>query len=92
MSRFAKIARRSFLIGSAAIVGGVAFGYYQYRRDPDNPLLPDADPGKGEATQASLSLSTWARLDRSALIFMTCSPGYLGALGLLILVELVGVY
>ena len=28
MGRFGKIARRSFLIGSAAIAGGVAFGVY----------------------------------------------------------------
>ena len=40
MGKFGKIARRSFLIGSAAIAGGVAFGYYQYRKDPANPLSP----------------------------------------------------
>ena len=32
MSRLGKIARRTFLIGSAAVVGGVAFGVYKYRR------------------------------------------------------------
>ncbi|MEZ5797016.1 MAG: hypothetical protein R3D63_05770 [Paracoccaceae bacterium] len=32
MARLRTIARRSFLIGSAAIVGGVAFGWYQYRK------------------------------------------------------------
>lgn len=40
MSRIGTIARRSFLIGSAAIVGGVAFGVYQYRKDEPNPLTP----------------------------------------------------
>ncbi len=38
MSRIGTIARRSFLIGSAAIVGGVAFGVYKLNQDPDNPL------------------------------------------------------
>lgn len=42
-----KIARRSFLIGSAVIVGGVAFGTYAVRRPHDNPLLSDL--GNGEA-------------------------------------------
>ena len=47
MSRIGKIARRTFLIGSAAVVGGVAFGYYMYKRPPVNPLLDDL--GAGEA-------------------------------------------
>lgn len=32
MSRLGAISRRSFLIGSAAIAGGVAFGWYAYRK------------------------------------------------------------
>ncbi len=32
------IARRGFLIGSVAIVGGAAFGYWQYRKALPNPL------------------------------------------------------
>lgn len=44
MSRFGKIARRTFLIGSAAIVGGVAFGVYKIRQTPPNPL--QAGPGE----------------------------------------------
>jgi isoquinoline 1-oxidoreductase beta subunit len=32
------IARRTFLVGSAAIAGGLAVGYYVYRRPYDNPL------------------------------------------------------
>ena len=39
MSRPASIARRSFLIGSSVIAGGVAFGVYLVRRTPANPLL-----------------------------------------------------
>ena len=46
MASIGKIARRTFLIGSAAIVGGVAFGVYQVRKDAPNPLVA----GEGEAT------------------------------------------
>ncbi|KIC39535.1 xanthine dehydrogenase family protein molybdopterin-binding subunit [Leisingera sp. ANG-M7] len=45
MASFKKIARRSFLIGSAAIVGGVAFGAYYVSRPAPNPLKP----AEGEA-------------------------------------------
>ena len=48
MGRIKTIARRSFLVGSAAVVGGVAFGTYMYKRDVANPLL--ADVKAGEAT------------------------------------------
>ena len=37
-----RIARRTFLIGSAAIAGGLAVGYYFYRRPYENPLLREA--------------------------------------------------
>ena len=47
MSRIGKIARRTFLVGTVAIAGGVAFGYYKYREPYDNPLLDDQ--GDGEA-------------------------------------------
>lgn len=48
MASVGKIARRTFLIGAAAIAGGVAVGYYYYRKPFANPL--EADLGKGEAT------------------------------------------
>jgi isoquinoline 1-oxidoreductase beta subunit len=38
MSRIGKIARRTFLIGSVAVAGGVAFGVYQVKKPADNPL------------------------------------------------------
>lgn len=44
----AKIARRTFLIGAAAIAGGVAVGYYYVSRPYGNPL--EAELGEGEAT------------------------------------------
>ncbi|WP_298910295.1 molybdopterin cofactor-binding domain-containing protein [uncultured Aliiroseovarius sp.] len=47
MGRIGTIARRTFLVGSAALLGGVAFGYYKYRQPVDNPL--DDDLAQGEA-------------------------------------------
>lgn len=48
MASIGKIARRTFLIGAATIAGGVAVGYYYYRKPYPNPL--DGDVGEGEAT------------------------------------------
>lgn len=45
MASLGKIARRTFLIGSAAVAGGVAFGVYAYRKPVDNPLLADLPEG-----------------------------------------------
>ncbi|MCU0901555.1 MAG: molybdopterin-dependent oxidoreductase [Cypionkella sp.] len=51
MSRLGTIARRTFLIGSAAILGGVAFGTYAYHRPHPNPLAGrPADQGIGAIT------------------------------------------
>jgi len=50
MSRAGKIARRTFLIGSAAIAGGVAFGYYKYKSPVANPLLDDLPQGAAALT------------------------------------------
>lgn len=43
MSRLRTITRRSLLVGSVAIAGGVAFGVYKYNEDPDNPLQSSDD-------------------------------------------------
>ena len=56
MSRGGSIARRAFLIGSAAIAGGVAFGTYLVRRTPSNPLL--GDQREGEAV-----FNAWVKVD-----------------------------
>ncbi|WP_439119754.1 molybdopterin cofactor-binding domain-containing protein [Marivita sp.] len=42
MGRLKTIARRTFLIGSAAVVGGVAFGVYTVRKPHENPLTAEA--------------------------------------------------
>ena len=43
MASIGKIARRSFLIGSAAIAGGVAFGAWKMNQPVNNPLTSDGD-------------------------------------------------
>ena len=50
MGRLKTIARRSFLIGSAAIMGGVAFGTYLAKRDIPNPLLDELGDGEAAIT------------------------------------------
>ncbi|WP_095590160.1 xanthine dehydrogenase family protein molybdopterin-binding subunit [Actibacterium ureilyticum] len=45
MSRAGTIARRSFLIGSAALLGGVAFGVYAAKRPFANPNLTGVSDG-----------------------------------------------
>ncbi|MEM6887385.1 MAG: molybdopterin cofactor-binding domain-containing protein [Pseudomonadota bacterium] len=50
MSRARTIARRSFLIGSVAIAGGVAFGAYAINREIPNPLLEDLAEGEAAIT------------------------------------------
>ncbi|MAY62861.1 MAG: isoquinoline 1-oxidoreductase [Rhizobiales bacterium] len=44
MSRAGTIARRTFLVGSAIIAGGVAFGVYAVRKPHANPLLDTLGP------------------------------------------------
>nr|ADI16374.1 aerobic-type carbon monoxide dehydrogenase, large subunit coxl/cutl homologs [uncultured bacterium HF130_12L15] len=48
MASIGKIARRTFLIGAAAVAGGVAVGYWYVSRPYDNPL--EDDLAEGEAT------------------------------------------
>jgi len=64
MSRIGKIARRTFLVGSAAVVGGVAFGYYAYKRPISNPLLNDL--AEGEA-----ALTPYVKIDGAGITLIT---------------------
>lgn len=48
MGRLKTIGRRSFLIGSATVLGGVAFGTFMAARPHENPLAQGL--GEGEAT------------------------------------------
>ena len=64
MSRIGKIARRSFLIGSAAIVGGVAFGVYKVKTPYDNPL-------EDELAQGSATFNPWVLIDSEKVTLIT---------------------
>lgn len=46
MASIGKIARRTFLVGAAAIAGGVAFGFYKYKQPFPNPLKKQLGPGE----------------------------------------------
>ena len=48
MGRVRTVTRRAFLIGSTAVMGGVAFGSYMVARPHENPLV--AGLQNGEAT------------------------------------------
>ena len=50
MGRVTTIARRTFLIGSVAVAGGVAFGAYMYKRPGENPLMADLEDGEAVIT------------------------------------------
>ncbi len=56
MANWGKIARRTLLIGTAAVAGGVAFGVYQYRRVLPNPLTPGED---------QVALNPWIIIDQT---------------------------
>jgi len=57
MGRLATITRRSFLVGSAAIAGGIAFGIYKVKQTPDNPLASDL-------TEGAASFNPWVMIDK----------------------------
>ncbi|NNK78336.1 MAG: xanthine dehydrogenase family protein molybdopterin-binding subunit [Litoreibacter sp.] len=64
MSRLGKIARRTFLVGSTAVAGGVAFGYYSYKKPLTNPLLADLDADQ-------TALTPYLRIDQSGITIIT---------------------
>lgn len=64
MSKLGKIARRTFLIGSAAIAGGVAFGVYAVRSPYDNPL--ERRLRDGEAT-----FNAWVKISEDKITLVT---------------------
>jgi isoquinoline 1-oxidoreductase beta subunit len=64
MGRVKTIARRSFLVGSAAIAGGVAFGYFAYKRPVENPLLENLEAGEA-------ALTPYVKIDASGITLIT---------------------
>lgn len=64
MGRLKTITRRTFLVGSAAIVGGVAFGAYKVLRPIDNPLLEDLADGEA-------AITPYVKIDSSGITLIT---------------------
>jgi isoquinoline 1-oxidoreductase subunit beta len=64
MGKIKTIARRSFLTGSAAIVGGVAFGVYRYKTPYANPLLNGLPEGEA-------ALTAYVKIDASGITLIT---------------------
>lgn len=50
MGRLKTITRRTFVIGSVAVAGGVAIGYWKYKTPYDNPLLAELEKGAAALT------------------------------------------
>ncbi|MEM8981867.1 MAG: molybdopterin cofactor-binding domain-containing protein [Pseudomonadota bacterium] len=64
MGKLATVTRRTLLVGSAAVAGGVAFGYWQYRRPYANPLLKQLDDGQ-------VALTPYVRIDAAGITVIT---------------------
>ncbi|MFZ8985879.1 MAG: molybdopterin cofactor-binding domain-containing protein, partial [Steroidobacteraceae bacterium] len=60
MSRLGRMTRRTLLVGSVAIAGGVAFGTWRVRTPYENPLLDDL--AEGEA-----SFNPWVKVTASGI-------------------------
>lgn len=65
-----KIARRSLLIGSVAVTGGVIFGVYRYSRPWPNPLKTAGAEG-GTAATGSGVLTPYLRIDAEGVTVIT---------------------
>ena len=59
-----KIGRRAFLIGSSAVAGGVAFGYYAFKSPIPNPL--EKNLGEGEA-----AITPFVKIDANGVTLIT---------------------
>jgi len=64
LGKLKTIARRSFLIGSAAILGGVAFGVHRYKTPYANPLLNELPEGEA-------ALTAYVKIDASGITLIT---------------------
>lgn len=64
MADLGKIARRTFLVGSVAVAGGVAFGTYVVRKPHANPL--EHDLKEGDAT-----FNPWVKVSTDGITLIT---------------------
>jgi len=62
IAHVARVARRTFLIGTAVVAGGIAIGYVAYKRDPKNPLLDELRDGQSTLNPYVLIDSTGVTL------------------------------
>jgi isoquinoline 1-oxidoreductase beta subunit len=60
MGRLKTITRRTLLVGSAAVAGGVVFGYWRYKKPYENPLLAELKEGE-------VALTPYVRIDQSGI-------------------------
>ena len=67
MSTLGKITRRTFLVASAAVAGGVLFGTYKYKQAIPNPLLNDDDAAKPDFA----SLNPYLKIDQDGVTVIT---------------------
>lgn len=64
MANLKKIARRTFIIGSASVAGGLIVGYTAYKWPLGNPLLDTLDEGES-------ALTPFLRIDRNGITIIT---------------------
>ncbi len=64
MGRVRTIARRTFLIGSTAVLGGVAFGTYMMQR-------PNANPLKDGLAEGAATFNPWVVIDSERITLIT---------------------
>jgi len=67
MSTLGKITRRTFMVASVAVVGGVVFGTYKYKQAVPNPLLGSDDAAKPDFA----SLNPYLKIDQNGVTVIT---------------------
>lgn len=67
MGKLGTITRRTFLVASAAVVGGVLFATYKYKQAVPNPLLDGDDSGNPDFT----SLNPYIKIDQDGVTVIT---------------------
>ena len=63
-SKIGKIARRTFLVGSVAVVGGAAFGVWRYKTPYGNPLKDNLADGEA-------ALTPYVKIDQDGVTIIT---------------------
>ena len=67
MGKLGTITRRTFLVTSTAVVGGVLFGTYKYKQPVPNPLLADTDAANPDIE----SLNPYIKIDQDGVTVIT---------------------